>query len=125
MSDIYTAIDKILGRLQAKYGEPIGSGLSRIVFDTGKYVIKVPRDESCFNANYNEEFRGRRKLKNEIYTVCRIWHIDKVPILWMEKVEILEKIDYDNLPDWIAFIDCGQVGYNKYGELVAYDYGDF
>lgn len=117
-------IQQILNRLQVKYGEPIGEGLDRIVFDTGRFVIKVPRNGFCFFAQYNEEFRGLRHLKNEIYAACRIWHINDVPVLWMEKVQVLEKIDYSLLPDWVGYIDCGQVGYNRQGKLVAYDYGD-
>lgn len=39
----------------------------------------------------------------------------------MEKVEPLEKVDYKNLPFWVGMVDCGQVGYDKTGKLVAYD----
>lgn len=39
----------------------------------------------------------------------------------MEKVEPLEKVDYKNLPFWVGVVDCGQVGYDKTGKLVAYD----
>jgi hypothetical protein len=28
---------------------------------------------------------------------------------------------YNNLPDWVMSVDGGQVGYNKKGELVAFD----
>jgi hypothetical protein len=28
-----------------------------------------------------------------------------------------------NMPDWIEFIDCQQVGYNSRGCLIAFDFG--
>lgn len=32
-------------------------------------------------------------------------------------------LPYKNGPDWMGFVDCGQVGYNRFGQVVAYDYG--
>jgi hypothetical protein len=32
-------------------------------------------------------------------------------------------VPYSMAPSWAGEVDCGQVGYNKTGRLVAYDYG--
>lgn len=32
-------------------------------------------------------------------------------------------IPYNNLPDWATYVDCQQIGYNRLGNLVAYDFG--
>ena len=40
----------------------------------------------------------------------------------MEYVEHADRFD-NELPDWTGFVDCGQVGFTKKGELVAYDFG--
>lgn len=37
-------------------------------------------------------------------------------------MEYVEQVSLDNLPDWCDFVDCRQVGYNRYSQLVAYDY---
>ena len=32
-------------------------------------------------------------------------------------------LPYSFGPRWMAYIDCGQAGYNRQGRVVAYDYG--
>ena len=116
------AISQILERFTAKYGKPIDSGLDRIVFDASRWVIKVPRSSWCYGANYTEASYGHRSCKSDTLAICRLFHIDSVPVLWMEKVEPVTS--FSNLPDWTNFIDCQQVGYTRKGKLVAYDYGN-
>lgn len=41
----------------------------------------------------------------------------------MEYIEPITSFKDKKLPDWINSVDGGQVGYNKKGLLLAYDYG--
>jgi hypothetical protein len=43
-----------------------------------------------------------------------------ITLLTMERIWEFPKA-YDDLPRWVDWVDCGQVGYNSKGELVAYD----
>mgnify|MGYP003344102627 CR=1 FL=1 len=51
---------------------------------------------------------------------CKIIEIRDIPILVMEYVK---QLPYKDQPDWAAMIDGGQVGKNKKGNIVAFDYG--
>lgn len=116
-------LEEVIGKIKNKYGNPIGEGSTRIVFDAGRWVVKVPNSIYTFDANYNEQFRGDRSLDNEIYAACRLFHIKEVPVLYMEKVTLVPYTK--GMPNWVDFIDCQQVGLNRRGKLVAYDYGNF
>jgi hypothetical protein len=103
-----------------EYGEPIGSGLYRIVYDAGDEVCKIPKSFYTIGMNYSEEYKYQRYQKEGILAKCYIIHKNDFPLLYMEKVILAT--DFKNLPDWVGGIDCMQVGYTKEGVLVAYDY---
>lgn len=108
-----------------KYGKP-WVGRTRAVFDRGDgYVIKVPINGEGYFSN-SREVNGYQ-MEDPYIPVAECWHQDDysitpkgVPTLIMEKVEHC-KLDYRDMPDWVGSVDCAQVGYNKKGELVAYD----
>lgn len=87
---------------------------------SGKHVIKVP---ICYRGQYANEqeardyrdgsFLGRSRLAR-----CREAKLDGQWVLVMERVEPANGV----LPEWTDFVDCRQVGYNRKGNLVAYDW---
>lgn len=103
----------------------LGSGRNRHVFllSSGRYVIKVPRNNDGIHDNITEA----RRYKYEKYffypmAACRL-----VPgsgyLLIMEYVS---EVKYNkSFPFWVKSVDCQQVGYTLSGKLVAFDYGFF
>jgi hypothetical protein len=126
--DPYHAITlKQINLYRRKYGEP-DVGRTRAVFDRGDgYVVKVPINGEGFAANSREVITSEAE---DPYTpVADCYHdtvydvsSDGVSVLVMEKLTFdgVPK-SYKDLPDWVGAVDCGQVGYNKKGELVAFD----
>ena len=111
----------------------LGSGRHRFCFtgNDDQYIIKVPKSYDGIIDNGIEAKTYRdyadKVLRNEYdmsrphYAFC---YIEK---LWSVDLLIMERLIYpkreDALPEWTDFIDCMQVGYNKQGKLLAYDYG--
>lgn len=110
---------ELLKKLNDKY-EYIGCGRNRIVFKSknGKYVIKVPRNIEGNGDNFRET-----KKEDFGFPVPKSKRIllDDFCCVIMEYVEHAYFKD-KKVPSWVSWIDCGQVGYNRKGELVAYDY---
>lgn len=109
------------------------SGRNRNVFIMPRgYVVKLPR---CCDGIGDNDWEG--SISNSLesigdddyvqYPKTRLIYYKEIPILFMEKVkpitpkETVEIFGYE--PDWVNSVDCGQVGVNKHGRLVAYDYG--
>ncbi|MDK9789931.1 hypothetical protein [Vibrio sp. D431a] len=111
-------------KLWSKYGQP-ECGRGRAVY-IGKHVVfKAPRNFGGIRANDWEgsveasegERLGKTKYINFDLTVIAMEKIKHASV-----DEIIDKLGF--LPDFVASIDSGQVGWNKRGDLVAYDYGD-
>jgi hypothetical protein len=126
--DPYHAITlKQINFYRKKYGEPM-VGRTRAVFDRGDgYVVKVPINGEGFAANSREVLTS--EVEDPYTPVADCYHdtvyeasSEGVSILVMEKLSF-EGVPrgYNNLPDWVMSVDGGQVGYNKKGELVAFD----
>lgn len=120
--------EEILKELHSKY-EYLGSGLSRAVFKLkGNHVLKFPlnpkgeRDNDwegsvCTNI-------GKSDPDEEVqYPNTRHFDIGGFICCVMEYVTPVTDTADVKLPDWVNNVDCTQVGYNKRGNLVAYDYG--
>lgn len=114
---------KAIKDLSKIYGKPLIGG-HRVVFINGDEVIKVPYKESGEIAN-EIELEGRpknappeakfakTKLDNELSNKYGFL------IIRMERIKDYFTI---RMPEWTYDIDCCQVGINKRGELVAYDW---
>ena len=104
----------------------IGSGTKRKVykrFDCN-YVYKIPH-EDCQSIGFEENIREAKiyrenKYTNPIYAQCELLGDN---ILQMEYVQPVYFTKDDVFPDWVLTIADCQVGYNREGKLVAYDYG--
>ena len=110
--------------LEQKGFDLLGEGRHRQAFLTpsGKYVIKFPLNPEGAVANDEEAhiYATSPKKERERLAKCRLFYYNNLPCLIMEYVEEVTK--WDKLPKWTRFIDCGQVGYTRYGQLVAFDY---
>ncbi len=129
-------VDGILLQLHQRYmPRAVASfgGRNRNVFVmAGGYVVKLPKNFHGIADNDWEGSVSNTKESiddpNEIqYPKTRLAYKDGVAIVFMEFIEaltsdaIVERFGHE--PDWVFSVDGGQVGVNKNGRLVAYDYG--
>lgn len=118
--------DKIIENLKEKY-QCLGVGRNRIVFKlrSGNYVLKFPLGcsgeadndwEGCIVTNKNK-FPDD---KNRIRTPKTKWinYNGFICVL----MEYLNE-DIEIKPEWANRIDDGQVGVNKKGQILAFDFG--
>lgn len=115
---------RLFRTLQTTYGPPIGTGRDRHTFNRGDgYVLKLGHDSCGDEANLHEAFLfAKHGYHGKIpYAKCHIEYMQGFPILIMEWVEHTD-LPRKKLPRWVDSVDCQQVGYNKQGLLVAYDY---
>lgn len=122
-------------RLEARYAPraiEILEGRNRRVYVMRNYVVKVPRN-GCGVADNDWEgsVSNSAQYPQSDYQVqfarTRMFVIDDVPVVLMERVEeatskqIVKRLHHE--PQWTWQVDGGQVGFNKRGRLVAFDYG--
>jgi hypothetical protein len=108
--------------------EFIGEGRSRRVYRHKKtnYVIKIPLDNYGADDNYIEASASKSFYKDkdlDEYLPCARCRLFKGIFLVMEYVEYVKNPYSNEMPDWVGCVDCGQVGYTRNGDLVAYDFG--
>lgn len=119
---------KLIDNYTRKYGEPM-IGRTRAVFDRGDgYMLKVPLNGEGMMANSSEIMTYEANDSFIPVAECRIetdysGSSDGIGVMVMEKVDIepVQNMSYNDLPDWVGYVDCAQVGYDKKGRLVAYD----
>jgi hypothetical protein len=104
----------------------LGVGRSRAVFlgPNKLFVVKIPINEEGELANCREErlYKKEKNRPDSHWARCRLY--PGTMILIMEYVESIHDIPGEKkLPKWVFNIDCAQVGFNKKGKLVAYDFG--
>lgn len=98
----------------------LGFGRTRAVFRERGYVVKVPMNDSGVADNHHEAYLFQRYGKKDSfipYARCRMVGM----LLVMEYVEHVGWRKTD--PNWTGYVDCGQVGLNAKGQLLAYDFG--
>lgn len=118
------AFHKTAALCEKKYGSAIAQGRHRRVFESKHCVVKLPISLEGNSANLHEAYTFKTN-PNYIYARCRLIRIGDLYVLFMEKVRTRFN-PYDKnekFPDWVDSIDCGQVGFNSKGKLVAYDFG--
>lgn len=108
--------------LVSKYREEdwIGCGRNRAVFRRGRVVVKVPINAAGVDDNLYEVslFERYGQTKGYVpYARCRRAGL----LLVMEYV--MHVGWHSNQPSWCPSVDCGQLGKNRKGRLVAYDFG--
>jgi len=116
------------------------------MFEGGRFVYKLPIGRCGLYANERELklYKESRKKGQIPYAACRLL---RTGVLIMEYVkphcsslaatnaangtdpgtaaDIEFGGDYDDdLPSWTTYVECNQVGYDRTGMLVAYDYAE-
>ena len=122
-TDPYLAgIDRQVEKLGRLHGQP-KIGTNRIVFCAEENVIKVPYSQEGVLANGREAGWKNAGIPLAEAELFQLDPDDGVWLLRMERIDPLTGTARNeaDLPDWVGFVDCGQVGYNRAGELVAYD----
>jgi hypothetical protein len=130
-------VDGLIYELHQRYMKrAIGcsGGRNRNVFIMpGGYVVKLPKNFAGIGDNdWEGSVSNTEDSTNDPYHIqypkTRLgYYAGDIPVVFMEFVEalthagIVERLGY--YPDWVLSVDCGQVGVNKGGRLVAYDYG--
>ncbi|WP_461515582.1 hypothetical protein [Ralstonia sp. 121560039-2] len=109
------------------------AGRTRNVFQLRDgYVVKLPKN---FLGIKDNDWEG--SVLNAPGSVGSEWHVqyprtrmatfDEVPVVFMEFVKPLSSQEvvsrFGHEPEWVMSVDGGQVGVNRAGRLVAYDYG--
>lgn len=99
----------------------VGAGNHRAAYRTrsGRYVVKFPcgYDDA---GQFDNEYEARHWRESPLYPRCRLIAVAGASCLVMEWVE--PATCWELLPPWVDSIDCGQVGYTRRGELVAFDF---
>lgn len=106
-----------------QYGTPLVAR-TRVVFldKDNNQVIKIPLTSEGEMSNYREAKYSSSTEETYIKVAsCSMVKDGEVEVLHMEHVVIEPNPYGENMPDWVKSVDCGQVGYNSKGELVAYD----
>lgn len=98
----------------------IGEGRNRLTYlsPSKKYVIKVPKNPEGIRNNFFEARDCKKDswLYRNQKAKCRMWGY----LLVMEYVKPV--YNFWELPNWILTVDCQQVGYDRKGNLVAFDF---
>lgn len=113
----YKNSDPLVELLTDLYGIP-HEGRHRLTFFAGDYVVKYPKSSWGAAVNRSEAY----DTFDFPTAKCWIEEVGSVELLWMEKVSRVNPYA-SYLPEWANAIDAAQVGVNKKGELVAYDFG--
>lgn len=128
--NIETLIKELHLRFQKKNPLDFHASRNRNVFLFKNHVVKIPSSPLGMLDN---EWEGSVSTSPEYiddpkwiqYPKTRLFYWKGIPVLFMERLEIgvVEGKGYHELPDWVMSVDGGQVGYNRQGRLLAYDYG--
>lgn len=110
---------KLLTDLNSLHGAPL-LGRTRAVYVTGEgHVIKVALNDEGEAANHNEAYASTLTDTFIPVAACHLELISDIQVLIMETVAHVGY--HDGEPDWVSWVDCGQVGTTQDGRLVAYD----
>lgn len=104
----------------------LGSGRHREVWrlPSGN-VLKIPKGMTGEAANVEESKMWINRFNLEdCHSDWKLARCRLIPGTFILVMEYLRphKMCYDELPYWCQLVDGGQVGFNRKGELVAYDY---
>lgn len=128
--DFSAAQHSKLLELHARYSpraREVLTGRTRVAYIlNNRVVVKLPKTSLGIGDNEHEA-RSYTKLRHEgTRARCRLVGND-IPVLFMQYVRyaspVVLRAKLKAIPEWVYSIDCGQVGFNSFGQLVAYDYG--
>lgn len=126
LDERYSAFIHEMVKRYSKRCKKIEAGRNRLTFIFKNHVIKVPLNNSGISDNDWEGSISSSNDPDDIqFARTRLIYHKGIPIIFMERVRMIRNLQsfYEVLPYWVGFVDCGQVGFNKVGRLVAFDYG--
>lgn len=110
--------------------ESLSYGRNRCTFLFNNFVVKLPMNTNGISDNDWEGSVSNGDNQDPWhvrYARTRLIYIEDIPVVFMERVNdaSYEAIacKMGEVPIWVDSVDCGQVGFNRRGKLVAYDYG--
>lgn len=124
----------IIRFLEKRRYKCLGIGLYRTAFAINtREVIKIPHglDTEFHNRAEAEIYKHHGKFGGAFpKAACQPINVFGYPCLRMERVKPVTPQLYATMRrlreyEWIMSIDSGQVGFDKCGFLVAFDYGNF
>lgn len=110
--------DQLLNRLAERYGEP-EYGTTRACFFSKNFVLKFPLSLCGERGN---DWEG--SVRDETLAKGRWLKLDGFICVMQERLTEASwegKTD-DDFPNWVRGIDGGQVGYDRKGNLKAFDF---
>lgn len=110
--------EKIINLLESRGFEHVGEGRHRIGFRRRNIVIKVPKTGIAEFQNFNE---AKLSYDNDNFARCKSIELYGVVCCVMEYLIPIDENAVD-LPDWVNWVDCKQVGFSRKGNLKAYDF---
>ncbi len=118
--EIVPVLTSIFKELKSLGFKVVGQGRHRrgMLFPSGKYILKVPINTEGEQANLEEAERYQTDY-SEKGARCRLIYYKDFPCIVMEMVK---PAVYSPDCPFLKEVDCGQVGYNRRGKIVAYDY---
>lgn len=123
--------EKLCARFRDR-AEDVHCGRNREVFLMRGYVVKIPlnhcgiADNDWEGSVSNCEDYPQSDWQVQ-YARTRMVYVNDIPVVFMERVEyvtgkeIVQRLGHE--PNWTGCVDGGQVGFNRSGRLVAFDYG--
>lgn len=100
--------------------EDVLIGRTRTVLLYSGFVVKIP---TCEEGDLDGLTERCTYLRSDfpIAPIAGV-DIDGVAVNIMERVDPVPNAFSDlTMPRWVSYVDCGQVGYRRNGELVAFD----
>lgn len=130
--DFFRENESFLKLVRKLQHHPYEFGRNRVCFFLKNNVIKIPRNGGGIGDNDWEgsvstcpEFIG--SPDHIQYAKTRLLYVEGIEVVVMEKVCYANESQIERVlgpgPNWTWSVDCGQVGFNRHGRLVAYDYG--
>jgi hypothetical protein len=121
-SDIRTQLLPLLDQMRTLYGAELGRGMSRVAFDGGDAIYKVPISHQGI-AHCEREAAEHERPDHYAgcpVAACRlVWHSSGLPVLVMEPVRAATR--GERRPSWARRVDSNQVGRNAHGRWVVFD----
>lgn len=120
--ELFGEYRKLHDTLALRYESREGGTRATFFLPTG-VVVKVPFTMEGLDSNYSEASWSEKYGKDGYIPIAEafIETWDGLDVLIMERVTPLLRFSYKDVPDWVGSVDCGQVGYDSEGVLVAYD----
>lgn len=115
---------EIAEQLTSNNWKYIGSGRHRKVYKKGDVVLKIPVNLDGVEANVMERKLYLSRRKEGIFAPCRL--LSNGCLMMVALSNTLDCCDYDkNYPSWVQELNDGpQIGIDRNGRLLAYDYAE-